>query len=90
MRPSESTMPPERYAQKYDGISIKRIDTLRSTVKSTTDRAKDSVTSTGYHRCFSLIDPARMTGRTGRTHGASMVKIPAMKEISARVIFLRN
>ena len=79
-------MPPERYFQKLDGISMKSVDTLRRTVKSTTEIARESVTTYGYHFCFSERDPARTTGRTGRTHGASTVKIPAKNETRRRVI----
>jgi hypothetical protein len=83
-------IPPERYFQKLCGTSMKRVDTFRRTVNSTTESASESVTIYGYHFFCSVRDPARMTGRTGRTHGASMVKIPAKNEAKKRVIEKRT
>jgi hypothetical protein len=79
-------MPHERYFQKDDGISMNAVETLRITVKSTTESASENVTKYGYHFCFSEIEPARITGNTGRTQGASTVKIPAKNETRRRVI----
>jgi hypothetical protein len=79
-------MPHERYFQKDDGISINAVETLRITVKSTTESASENVTKYGYHFCFSEREPARITGSTGRTQGASTVKIPAKNETKRRVI----
>lgn len=79
-------MPQERYFQNALGTSMKRVDTFRRTVKSTTENASEKVIRYGYHLCFSVRDPVRMTGRTGRTQGARMVKIPAKKEAMRRVI----
>jgi hypothetical protein len=76
---------PERYFQKLCGIPTKRVDAFRSTVKRTTETASEEVTTYGYHRCFSKRVPASITGRTGRTQGASIVSIPAMKELRASV-----
>lgn len=78
-------MPPESIFQNDDGISIRSVDALRSTVKSTIDTASERVTRCGYHDFFSVTDPARMTGSTGRTQGARMVRTHAMNELIARV-----
>lgn len=52
-------------------------------VKRTMEDARDKVTTYGYHFPFSPREPARITGRTGRTHGASIVRIPAINETNA-------
>lgn len=83
-------IPPERYFQKLCGISIKIVETLRTTVKRTIETASENITRYGYHFCFSESEPARTTGSTGRTHGASMVKIPAKNEARRRVIVLEK
>lgn len=75
-------MLPERYFQKEFGISINTVDALRNTVKSTIESANESVITYGYHHFFSMKDPARITGRTGRTQGARIVRIPAMNEMN--------
>ena len=80
MSPRSMSIPPERYFQKLCGISIKSVDTFRSTVNNTTEIASEKVTKYGYHFCFSQILPARTTGRTGRTQGASIVRTPARND----------
>lgn len=54
-------------------------------VNNTIENASESVTTYGYHHFFSETDPARITGSTGRTHGARIVRIPAMNEINMSV-----
>jgi hypothetical protein len=83
-------IPPERDFQKLCGISMKIVETFRTTVKSTIDNASENITRYGYHFCFSPSEPARTTGRTGSTHGARMVKIPAKNEAKKRVIEKRT
>jgi hypothetical protein len=53
---------------------------FRMTVKRTMESASESVTRYGYHFCFSVTDPARTTGSTGRTQGARMVRTPARND----------
>lgn len=65
------------------------MDVFSNTVKSTTDTASESVTTYGYHFVLSHSDPARITGRTGRTHGARIVSIPARNAVIAKVILER-
>jgi hypothetical protein len=81
---------PERYFQKLCGISIKIVEAFKTTVNRIIDTASESITRYGYHFCFSPSEPARTTGRTGRTHGASMVKIPAKNEARRSVIKRRD
>ena len=91
MSPSARRIPPETYFQKDEGISMKRVVTFRSTVKSTIESASESVTRYGYHFCFSVSDPARTMGRTGKTQGARMVSIPARNDaIKSVVIEMRK
>ena len=76
----------ERYFQNDEGISIKSVLTLSKTVKSTIEKARESVTTNGYHFLFSERDPANTTGRTGSTHGARIVRTHARKEEMRSVI----
>lgn len=54
-------------------------------MKSTIEIARERVTIYGYHLCLSERDPASMTGRTGRTQGARIVRIHAMNDMNASV-----
>ena len=62
---------------------MRSVDALSRIVNSTIERAREPVTIYGYHFHFSPTDPARMTGRTGRTHGARIVRTQAMNDTSA-------
>lgn len=62
---------------------MRSVDALSRIVNSTIERARDPVTIYGYHFHFSPTDPARITGRTGRTHGARMVRTQAMNDTNA-------
>jgi hypothetical protein len=62
---------------------MRRVDALRRIVKRTIENASDAVTIYGYHFPFSPTDPARITGRTGSTHGARIVSTHAMNETNA-------
>lgn len=77
------SIPPERYFQKDDGMSIKRVETFRMMVNSVIESASESVMIYGYHFPRSPTDPARMTGRTGSTQGASIVSAHARNDKSA-------
>ncbi len=68
------------YVQNVVGTQRKSVEALRSTVNRTIESARESVTTYEYHHFFSEIDPASMTGRTGKTHGASIVNTPAKKD----------
>jgi hypothetical protein len=62
---------------------MRSVDALSRIVNSTIEKARDHVTIYGYHFHFSPTDPARMTGRTGRTHGARIVRTQAMNDTNA-------
>ena len=62
---------------------MRSVDALSRIVNSTIERARDPVMIYGYHFHFSPTDPARITGRTGRTHGARMVRTQAMNDTNA-------
>ncbi len=62
---------------------MRSVDALSRIVNSTIERARDPVTIYGYHFHFSPTDPARITGRTGRTHGARIVSTQAMNDTNA-------
>ncbi len=73
----------ETYFQILGGIPRRMVDAFKRIVKSTIERARESVTINGYHLLFSPIDPASIKGSTGSTHGARIVRIPAIKETNA-------
>ena len=83
MSPRKNIIAHDTYVQTPEGIPRRRVDALRSAVKSTIEIASENVTMYGYHLLFSPIDHARMSGKTGSTQGARMVRIPAMKDMSA-------
>lgn len=83
MSPSKNIIAHDTYVQTPEGIPRRRVDALRITVKSTIEIASENVTIYGYHLLFSPIDHARMSGKTGSTQGARMVRIPAMKDMNA-------
>lgn len=89
MKPRKRRIHPEKYFQNHGGISIKRVDTLRSTVKITTESASEKMMICGYHFPFSPSDPARITGSTGSTQGARIVRTPARNVTMKSVIFFR-
>jgi hypothetical protein len=49
---------PEKFFQKLGGISIKRVETFKSSVKRTIEKARENVTTYGYH-FFSRSDSLR-------------------------------
>jgi hypothetical protein len=77
---------PETYTHTYDGIPRSKVEAFSNTVKRTIETASENVTIYGYHSLSSPMDPARMSGRTGRTQGARIVSIPAIKAVSASVV----
>ena len=62
-------------------MSINSVDALRSSVKMTIEAASDRVIITGLLILFSVKLPPIITGSSGNTHGARIVKIPARKAI---------
>ena len=59
------------------------METFKRNVKRTIEKARENVTTYGYHFFFSLRLPTKITGRTGRTQGARIVRIPAINDINA-------
>jgi hypothetical protein len=57
-------------------------------VKAITETPKANVTVRARLRCTfpSVSEPPTITGKRGKTHGASTVRIPAIKEIRRRII----
>lgn len=62
---------------------MRRVEAFRRMVNSTIESASEPVTIYGYHFHFSPMDPARITGSTGRTHGARIVRTPAKNDMNA-------
>jgi hypothetical protein len=62
---------------------MRSVEAFKRTVKNTIEKAREPVMIYGYHFHFSPIDPARITGKTGSTHGARIVSIPAINETNA-------
>ena len=62
---------------------MRSVDALSRIVNSTIERAREAVTIYGYHFHRSPTDPARITGRTGRTHGARIVRTQARNDTNA-------
>lgn len=83
MSPRKNIITHDTYVQTPEGISRRRVDALRSAVKSTIERASENVTTYGYHLLFSPIDQARMSGKTGSTQGARIVRTPAINDTIA-------
>ena len=87
MSPKKIRMVPEKYCQNDCGISIKYVEAFRRSVKTTTDTARDAVMTYGFHlERASAREPPTITGKSGSTHGASTVRIPATNEIKRNVI----
>src|SRR4051812_46226962 len=81
-------IPPERYFQKSCGMFMKTVLALRSNVKIITDSPKDRIT-TNTRRLLSLvseIDLPKITGKSGKIHGAKIVSTPATKDRTNNVM----
>lgn len=83
MSPRKNIIAHDTYVQTPEGIPRRRVDALRSAVKSTIEIASENVTMYGYHLLFSPIDHARMSGKTGSTQGARIVRTHAMNDTIA-------
>ena len=86
-------MSPENQLQKDCGTMMKMVDALRRSVKITSERPSDAM-MTSARILFAVppvIEPPTMTGRSGSTHGASTVSMPAMNEMrrsAMRLLYL--
>ena len=79
--------PPENIAQKLCGTLIKKVVALRKIENTIIESASEAIITNGHFLSsgFSILQE-RMIGRSGSTHGARMVRIPAKNEINRRVI----
>ena len=77
-------IPPEIHFQKSWGISINNELALRRSVKSTIEIASDPTTTKSLLLLgvVSEIECPMITGRSGKMHGASIVRTPAINEIN--------
>ena len=57
------------------------VETFKSNVNKTIQTAVDNTIIRGLYRFCDHNDPPRMTGKTGKTHGARTLSIPAKNEI---------
>lgn len=86
--PNAMMMRPETHFQKDSGTPMRTVEALRSSVKRMSETPSEA-TMTKARRLLALppsIEPPTMTGKRGRTHGASTVKTPATNEISRSVM----
>ncbi len=87
MSPNMIRIPPERYCQNVGGMLIKTVATFRIKVKRMTETVREAVITYGFS--FDLTSETELpmiTGSNGSTQGASTVSIPAINEISKKVI----
>lgn len=64
---------------------MRRVDALRSTVKSINDAINETMMIYGRFLSVPASHPPRITGRSGSTHGASTVRIPARNDMRMMV-----
>lgn len=64
----------------------KNSTSLKECRKENNRKSEGKEATNGYHFLFSERDPARITGSTGSTHGARIVRIQARKEEMRSVI----
>ena len=85
VKPKKKIMPPEIHFQKSSGISINNELALRRSVKSTMEIPSDRTTTKSLllFGVESVIERPTITGRRGKIHGASIVKTPAINEITS-------
>ena len=78
-------MPPEIHFQKSSGISINNVLALRRSVKSTMEIPSERTTTKSLLLLgvASVMECPTITGRSGKIHGASIVKIPATNEVTS-------
>ena len=83
VRPNKKIIPPEIHFQKSWGISINNEVALRRRVNNMTEIPSDATTTKSLllFGVVSVIECPIITGRSGRIHGASIVKTPAINEI---------
>ena len=68
---------------------IKIVLTFNRSVNKTTDAARESVIIKGRDLDLFVIEPPTITGKSGSTHGARIVRIPEMNETIRRDMLVR-
>src|SRR3989344_9394900 len=81
VKPKKKIIPPEIHFQKSSGISINNELALRRNVNSIMEIPSDATTTKSLLLLGveSVTECPTITGRSGRIHGASIVKTPAIK-----------
>lgn len=79
VREKRMRIPPETYSQNTGSTCINTVDTLSKRVKIRSEKIRDPIITYGLHLFCPARLPERITGRSGRTHGASTVRTPARK-----------
>jgi hypothetical protein len=95
IRPRNITIPPETHFHIDSGILIKRVLTFKSKVKIITDTPRDKMIVKAFFLFNVPIppfesEPPIITGRSGKIHGASTVRTPAINEMKSKSIVLVN
>ena len=84
-------MPPESPAHTFGGILMNTLLTFRSNVKMITESPSEIEIVYARLRPLpspdpSVMEPPTMTGKSGKTHGASAVSTPAINEMRKRIM----
>ncbi len=68
----------EKPSQNPSGTLINAVDTFSSTVNKVMQTAVDSAMINGLYQARAVNPPPSITGKTGKTHGASTLKTHAI------------
>lgn len=79
---------PENIDQKLCGTVIKRVVAFNNIEKSIIEIANEAIIIYGHFLLLSSTLQAKIIGKRGKTHGASIVKTPAIKETKSKIIFI--
>ncbi|MDP3380309.1 MAG: hypothetical protein Q8S84_01900 [bacterium] len=78
----------ENIDQKLCGNVIKKVVAFNNIEKSIIEIANEAIIIYGHFLLLSSILHASIIGKSGKTHGASIVKTPAIKDIINSIIIL--
>jgi hypothetical protein len=80
-------IPPEIDVQTTCGIVINAVLHFNIRVNKTIEKISEPIMTYDLRLSFpSTIELPTITGRSGKIHGASIVSIPAINEVSSRII----
>jgi hypothetical protein len=80
-KPNIAMINAEMMDQNVGEAPMRAVDPLRRSVNVNTDTANDPMMTSGrFLFPASLTEPPSVTGNKGKTHGANMVRIPAMND----------